>query len=616
MPPIANGLKQSSAMLIERWLNRLRYKVSSPQFIIAALLFAALVYLVLGPLFQLTWRTLSWGEGDLRFSREAVPGKFTLAHWNYSLFGPTASGVFLEPLTHTLFTGVIAATFALGMGGLLAWFITRTDMPGRVWLRPVLTLPYVIPAFALALAWETLVRSPAIGGEPGFFEAVFGVAPAAWLSYGPVPIIITMAIHYSPFAFLLVSGALASVDEQLIESAELLGASRWTILRKITFPLVAPAFAAAFVLTFGKTLGTFALPFLLGAPIQYYTLSTMLYTNLGLGLEARAYILALTLIFITALVVYFSSRILGGNLRRFETIGGKGFKGHPTSLGRWRWPAAGLVGSIAFITGIFPIGLLAYNTLMLVDGRYGLDNLTLHYWLGDSDPDIAFGEPGVIHNPVILGGAWNSLRLAFLASAITALLGLIIGYIVVRNRRSWVSKALDQISFIPFLIPGIALGSMYLTLFAIPRGPIPALYGTFVLLVLIATVDKLPYSTRTGSSAVTQIGQELEEIAEIQGASWLRRFWQVVLPLATSGLVAGMMVSFVGIMRELSLIILLITPDTRVLMTVGFRYVEEDQTQLANAIVLLVTLITVAGQLIVWRVGKGRLARLQEQQMR
>ena len=90
MPPIANGLKQSSAMLIERWLNRLRYKVSSPQFIIAALLFAALVYLVLGPLFQLTWRTLSWGEGDLRFSREAVPGVFTLAHWNYSLFGPSA----------------------------------------------------------------------------------------------------------------------------------------------------------------------------------------------------------------------------------------------------------------------------------------------------------------------------------------------------------------------------------------------------------------------------------------------------------------------------------------------------------------------------------------------
>jgi iron(III) transport system permease protein len=120
-------------------------------------------------------------------------------------------------------------------------------------------------------------------------------------------------------------------------------------------------------------------------------------------------------------------------------------------------------------------------------------------------------------------------------------------------------------------------------------------------------------NTRTGTSALTQIGQELEEIAEVQGASWFRRFWQIVLPLATSGMVAGMMVSFVGIMRELSLIILLITPVTRVLMTVGFRYIEEAQTQLANTLVLLVTLITIAGELIIWRVGKGPLARLQEQ---
>ncbi|MFQ5683172.1 MAG: ABC transporter permease [Candidatus Binatia bacterium] len=597
---------------IERWWNLLLYRVASPQFLVSGLLLITLVYLVLGPLSDLAWRTLTWGESDLRLSRDAVPGEFTFAHWKTSLFGPEANGILLEPLLNTLITGVIAALVALLLGGMLAWFVTRTDIPGRGWLRPVLTLPYVIPAFALALAWETLFRSPAIGGEPGFFQVIFNAAPPAWISYGPVPIIITMAIHYSPFAFLLVSGALETVDVQLIESAELLGASRWTILRKITFPLVTPALMAAFVLTFGKTLGTFALPFLLGAPIQYYTLSTMLFTNLRLGLDARGYILALVLILITALVVYVSARVLGGNLRRFETIGGKGFKSHATGLGSWRWPATGLVASIALITGILPIVLLGYQTLMLVDGRYGLDNLTLHYWFGGSNPDIAFGEPGVIHNPVILGAAWNSLRLAFLSSAICAILGLVIGYIMVRNRRSWIAKLLDQISFMPFLIPAIAFGSMYLSLFAVRRGPIPALYGTFTLLVLISVINRLPYSTRTGSSAVTQIGQELEEAAEIQGASWFWRLWRIVLPLATSGVVAGMMVSFVGMMRELSLIILLITPATRVLMTVGFRYVEEDQTQLANTLVLLVTLITIVGELTVWWAGKGQLARLQD----
>jgi iron(III) transport system permease protein len=373
---------------------------------------------------------------------------------------------------------------------------------------------------------------------------------------------------------------------------------------------------AAAILTFGKTLGTFALPFMLGAPVQFHTLATMLFVNLSLGLDAMGYILALVLITITALVMYFSTRILGTNLRRFETIGGKGFKGRPTKLRKWRWPLFGVTISVALVAAVFPLLLLGYQTLMLVDGHYGLDNFTLHYWIGGSDPEIAFGEPGVLHNDVIAGATWNTLKLAFISSAICSAVGLIIGYIVVRGRRGWVSRLLDQISFVPLLFPAIALSAMYLSLFAEARGPIPALYGTFTLLVLISVINRLPYSTRTGTSAVAQIGQELEEAAELEGASWLGRFRKIIFPLATSGVVAGMMVSFVGIMRELSLIILLITPSTRVLMTAGFRYAEEDQVQLGNALVMIVTVLTILGELIIWRLGKGRLTRLQEQQLR
>jgi iron(III) transport system permease protein len=236
----------------------------------------------------------------------------------------------------------------------------------------------------------------------------------------------------------------------------------------------------------------------------------------------------------------------------------------------------------------------------------------LHYWIGGSNPEIAHGQSGVLQNEVVVGAAWNTIRLAALSSIFCGLLGLLIGYIVVRSRGDWLAKLLDQVCAIPFLFPAIALGAMYLSLFAVQRGPVPALYGTFAILVLISVVNKLPYTTRTGSSAVTQIGQELEEAAEIQGASWFRRFWKIVLPLATSGLVAGMMVSFVSMMRELSLIIFLITPATGVLMTVGFRFAEEGQPQLANALVLLVTVITILGELTVWWLGKGKLAQLHE----
>jgi iron(III) transport system permease protein len=249
---------------------------------------------------------------------------------------------------------------------------------------------------------------------------------------------------------------------------------------------------------------------------------------------------------------------------------------------------------------------------MLIDGFYELNNLTSHFWIGRSNPEIAFGEPGVLHNNIILGATWNTLKLAFISAIIASIFGLAIAYIVVRREGNPIARILDQVAFIPFLFPTIAFGAMYLTLFAEPVGPIPALYGTFSLLVLISVVSRLPYSVKTGITAVTQIGKELEEAAELTGATWGKRFRQIVIPLASPGVLSGMMVSFVGVMRELSLIILLITPSTRVLMTVGFNYAEEGLTQLSNALVLIVAVLTIIGELILLWFGKGKITRLRE----
>ena len=571
-----------------------------------------LAYLVLWPFFQLVLETLTWGEGDRRLSRDAVPGEFTWFHWLQATASPIAGKMLYGPLINTLITGIIATIIALSAGGILAWCVVRSDMPGKGWLQPILTLPYIIPSFAIALAWETVFRSPKVGGQPGLYESFLGVAPPEWISYGTVPISITLAIHYFPFAYLLVAGALATIDSQMEESALISGAGKLTILRRITFPVVAPAFVAAFILTFGKTIGQFALPFLLGAPVQFHTVATMVYANLALGLDSLAFVLAVILIVISLVSIWLSNRFVGKKSSRFETIGGKGFRSREVALGQWRWPVFLTVALFAFIVGILPLILLAVQSVMLIDGFFGLENLTWHFWTGGSNPDIAFGEPGVFHNNNIIGATWNTLKLASISAVIASVIGLIIAYIVVRKADNPLAQALDQIAFIPFLFPTIAFGAMYLTLFAEPVGPIPALYGTFSLLVLISVVSRLPYSVKTGVTAVTQIGKELEEAAEVAGASWSQRFRRIVMPLASAGLTSGMMVSFVGVMRELSLIILLITPSTRVLMTAGFGYAEEGLTQLSNALVLIVAILTILGELILWWIGKGRMARLRE----
>ena len=586
--------------------------ILDPVNILLMILLGILFYLVLWPFLELVLHTITWGDGDRRLSRDAVPGEYTWFYWLQVTASPLSERMLYAPLVNTLITGIISTVIALIVGGGLAWCVIRSDMPGKGWLQPVLTLPYIVPSFAIALAWETVFRSPKVGGQPGLYETILGIPPPEWVSYGTFPISITLAMHYFPFAYLLVAGALATIDSQMEEGALLSGASRLMILRRITFPVVAPAFAAAFVLTFGKTIGQFALPFLLGAPTQFHTIATMVYANLALGLDSMAYVLAILLILMSLLAIWASNKFVGNNARRFETISGKGFRSRQVALGGWRWPIFWSVATFGFVVGILPLILLGYQSLMLIDGFFNLSNLTMHFWTGQSDPEIAMGEPGVLHNANILGAAWNTIELAFFSAVIASLIGLIIAYIVVRKEGNPLARMLDQIAFIPFLFPTIAFGAMYLTMFAEARGPIPALYGTFTLLVLISVVNRLPYSVKTGVTAVTQIGRELEEAAEVAGASWGRRFRKIIVPLASSGVVTGMMVSFVGVMRELSLIILLITPSTRVLMTVGFNYAEEGLTQLSNALVLIVAMITIAGELILWWAGKSKLVRLRE----
>jgi iron(III) transport system permease protein len=117
------------------------------------------------------------------------------------------------------------------VGGSLAWLLSRTDMFGRRWFATALIVPYMLPAWTFALAWTTLFKNRTVGGQPGWLEAM-GFTPPDWLSYGRLPVIIILALHYSPFIILLFGNALRRFDSQLEDSARILGAGRLTVSRK------------------------------------------------------------------------------------------------------------------------------------------------------------------------------------------------------------------------------------------------------------------------------------------------------------------------------------------------------------------------------------------------
>jgi len=250
--------------------------------------------------------------------------------------------------------------------------------------------------------------------------------------------------------------------------------------------------------------------------------------------------------------------------------------------------------------------ILLWESLIFTPGEYSLEGLTSHFWLGKGDPDIAYGEPGIVHSTGILTALWNSCKLGVTAAVLNGMMGLLIGYAAVRGRGSLLSRWLEGVTFAPYIFPSIALGAIYIGMFSTPFGPIPALYGTFTILVLITVVKNLPFTSRTGIAAMMQIDKSLEETARVQGIGWFRRMAQIIIPMSTSGLISGMLLTFITAMRELSLIILLISPTNMVLTGLIFNYNEQDMTQHSGAVTLLLVMIIIGVNLLVRVLSGGK----------
>jgi iron(III) transport system permease protein len=146
-------------------------------------------------------------------------------------------------------------------------------------------------------------------------------------------------------------------------------------------------------------------------------------------------------------------------------------------------------------------------------------------------------------------------------------------------------------------------------MFAKSVGPIPPLYGTFALLVIVSVAKHIPYSSRTGVSAMLQVGHELEEAAQVAGASAWHRFRKIIFPLTSSGFVSGFLLTFITTMRELSLIILLVTPTTMVLATQTMAYKENGDDQMANAVIIILIVLVTIGNFLIGRFRGGSLKK-------
>ena len=572
-----------------RLKNQIKAVVTNPYNLIVLIAIVLLTYLIVLPLLDMISTSFTLAQKDARLAG-GTAGSFTLYYWQRLLGSALTKQMLLQPLFNSLLIGVCVSFFAILIGSVLAWLMVRTDLPFKPFFSLAVIIPYMIPSWCKSQAWLTMFKTERIGGAPGFLMSL-GINVPDWLAYGPVAIITVLSLHYYAYAYLLVSAALNSINSELEEMGEIQGASKPLILRKITLPLVLPAMLSAVILTFSKAIGTFGTINYLGSPVSFRTLSSELYSNSKSQNTQTAFAMAILMICIASLSVFINQRLIGAR-KSYATIGGKGGRSTPIGLGGWK-PIVTIILFIFFIVGIImPVIILILESCMLKEGTYSLSNFTLYYWIGEGDPNIMEGVSGIFKNETFMMSLVNSLKLTLVNGVFGTIFGQMLGYICAKGRGKLHGKLVEQLVFIPYLIPSVAFGGIYLSMFSKPQTLfgvtlIPALYGTFALLTLTSVVKHLPFASRAGTSNMLQISGELEEAATIEGAGFFKRFVKIVFPLSKGGFISGFMLIFVSIMKELDLIILIMTPKTSTLPYLAFQYQNQNCPQASNCVAIV-----------------------------
>ncbi len=449
-----------------------------------------------------------------------------------------ARPLFREALLNTLLSGVLAVALGSVIAVPLALLTVRYSFPGRSTLTTLGLLPLVIPPFVGAVAFQQILgRSGMInlfllerfGFTVPFMEGLRGV-------------ILVQSLHYFPFILLNTAAALSALDRSLEEAAQNLGSSGFRLFRRILLPLSLPGYAAGALLTFIRVIDDLGTPLMLNYTTLLAPQAYVRVTTVGLT-DVDGYVVCVVLVALSLAALWLVKRVLGRG--EFTVIGRSG-EAPARGLGPRGTLAAWMIALALLGPALLPHMGIA---LLSVSKVWSLTPLPSVYTL-DNYGEILFRAPPFI---------WNTLRYALLASAIDIGLGAVIAWLLLRGRargRAW----LDAIATMPLAVPGVVLAVGYLRIFhgwSVPGLGAP-LTSTWLILVIVYAVRRLPYTVRSAYAALQQQPLWLEEAAQNLGASRARAFVKVTLPLMGRGLLAGGLLAFVSSSVDLSSTMLLV----------------------------------------------------------
>ena len=465
---------------------------------------------------------------------------------------------------NSLWTGVVTAIIGVSAGTAAAIVTERTNVPGRRLLRAGMLLPMLVPPFVAAFAWGRAF------GPRGLSDQLLGVAIPGL--YGPVGIVLVLAVATAPLAWLIVAGALASrVEPDLERAARASGAGSLATFRLVTLPLLRRAILSAFVVAFIFAINAFGVPAVLGTPAGFATITTQLYQDLAFSADpaafARAATLSLGLVGLAMVVVGSADSLLAG-----RPVDRTAHPGGSSSAGRGGWLRAILLGGAITGTTLVPLAALVLTALTRA---VGLPPVPANWTLAN------FGQAVDDH---FLGGLANSIVLAGVAATLVLGLGAL-GVATIRGR----SRGLATIVTLGFAVPGSALAIAILLAYG-------GWLRNSLAIILVAYLAKFwALGHRQLAGSIDRLPPDAVRAARASGAGVVDSIASIVVPMLRPSIAAAWIVVFVFALHELTMSSLLYGPGSSTLAIVVLDVQQlGDPTVSAALAVLLTGIVAIA----------------------
>ena len=511
-------------------------------------------------------------------------GEFTMA--NFERFFTYVNGYYIKPIWNSVKVTVCTTLISLLLGIPIAYFYSFYKIRGAKLLFVLYILCSMSAPFIGAYSWILLLGRN--GAITQFFTGLLGIEVGS--IYGFKGILLVQSLKFFPLVFIYMNGAFKNIDNTLMEASANMGCTGVRRLFKIVLALSMPTILAAALMVFMQAFADFGTPMLMGE--GYQTFPVMIYNAyLGEGGADRnfAAALAVVAVLITAVVFIFqkwaTSRYKFSMnalhpVEKKECKGISGFLMHAYCY---------ILVAVAFLPQLYIIYLSFCDYKGSIrQGTYGLSNY-------------------VQASKKLLGRSiTNTAVMGILALLIIIVIAVLIAYLVVR-RSSTLNNAIDTISMLPYIMPGSVVGLGLLLAFG--AEPL-ALTGTFAIMVISFVIRRLPYTIRSATATLMQISLSIEEAAISLGASKLKTFIQITIPMMANGILSGAILSWVAIVTELSSSIILYSNKSITLTMSTYLAILRGNDGIAAAFATILTVVTTLSLVLYLAVSKSEDVKL------